>query len=286
MAERHARQAIEAWSQYWVRWGLGVVGGLVVLAALVAGFSLSTMSAWLTPVVSAVALVLILAIAALRPRRVALLTRMELANKQALARAASDGPARGEGTATAPRQEPLAKRDLAVSYDRGRVLRRLGAHLGFACFFLAYVWLVPVTTGRLIFGFLSAWQLAVAVAGAVRVLRWGPPGRPIIRLDADGVHVPRYGYTLPWAELAEVRLITLRTRRLQRGRPAVIVGFMPADPEAMLRELRAKGMGRRLERESRLHGTALWLADRLLGQTADQIAAAASAWAPVPVNRY
>jgi hypothetical protein len=41
---------------------------------------------------------------------------------------------------------------------------------------------------------------------------------------SGGVHMPRYRYTLPWADLAEVRLIPLpNPRRRRRRRPVAIV---------------------------------------------------------------
>ena len=46
------------------------------------------------------------------------------------------------------------------------------------------------------------------------------------------------------------------------------------------------GGARQFEKSWRLYGTPLTLADSLMDQTADKIAAAASAFAPVPVSRY
>jgi hypothetical protein len=262
---------------------------LVVAAGVVAGLSgfIGASSPGVnTGVVTAVTIVLVMAIVVGPMTRVRLLSKMEMANKMALAPADAGAHARAEGTDTVREQRTLAKQDLVVKYKRGRVLRLLGLPFGMACLLLAYALLMPIATAdRLFLGFCSAMLIAFVVMGAAQVLRWGL-GRPILTLDAEGVHMPRYSYTLPWADLAEVRLIPVRNASRRRRQPAAIVAFMPADPEATVRELRAKGGPRRFEKSCRLYGTPLTIADRLMDQTADQITAAASALAPVPVRRY
>jgi hypothetical protein len=281
VAARYARAALDG-TRRWVRWLVIVVA---VLACGIGAFSGVWSPRVSTGVITALVVMVIIVVPMLR---VSLLSKMEMANKLALAPADGGAPASAEGTATTRRQEALAGQDLVVKYNRGQVLRLLGLLFGMGCFFLAYGLLMRTDTPERWFFWLSgALLIALAVTAAVRALLWGLL-RPILTLDAGGVHLPRYGYTLPWAELAEVRLIPLPSpRRRRRRRPVAIVAFVPADPDAALREIRAKGGARQFEKSSRLYGTPLTLADSLMDQTADQIATAASAFAPtVPVSRY
>jgi hypothetical protein len=263
-----------------MRWLVIVIA---VLACGIGAFSGVWSPRVSTGVVTALVAVAIIVVPMLR---VSLLSKMEMANKMALAPAEGGAPASAEGTATTRGQPALAGQDLVVKYNRGQVLRLLGLLFAMGCFLLAYGLLMRTDTPERWFFWLSgALLIALAVTAAVRALRWGLL-RPLLTLDAGGVHMPRYDYTLPWAELTEVRLIPLPNPSRRRRRPVAIVAFVPADPDAAVREVRAKGGARQFEKSWRLYGTPLTLADSLMDQTADQIAAAASAFAPVPVSRY
>jgi hypothetical protein len=260
----------------------GVLGGLVAWSSSAGGQGTAG-----TTVLASLGLVFLAAVI-IRQLRVALLHRMDLVGRLALVPAAVGGPADGQGGAdafTLPAHESAATLDVVVRYDRGRVLRQLGLALGLACVEQAVALWLAVPAALVLFESLTVVMIVLAVMLAVRVLRWGPPGRPVLQLDASGLHLPRYRYTLPWAQLAEIRLIPLHIRR-RHGQPTVIVSFLPADPGAALRDLRSKGAGRRLEKTSRLYGTPLSFADQLMDQTAEQIAAAATRFAAVPVRRY
>ena len=279
VAERYARHALDQ-ARRRVRWLVIVVA---VLACGIGAFS----GVW-SPGVSTgfVTALVVMAIIVVPMLRVSLLSKMEMANKMALAPADGGAPASAEVTATTRPPQALAGQDLVVKYNPGRVLRLLGLLFGVGCFFLAYGLLMRTDTPERWFVWLSgALLIALAVTATVRALRWGLL-RPLLTLDAGGVHMPRYGYTLPWAELTEVRLIPLPNPSHRRRRPVAIVAFVPADPDAALREVRAQGGARQFEKSWRLYGTPLTLADSLMDQTADQIAAAASAFATVPVSRY
>ncbi len=265
----------------------GVVAGIGLTVATVAGGA-STIP------VTAIMMVLFLAVAPTSALRMRLLTRIELASRRAVAlsRAADDDLARGavltpDERAALIAQQTLAAGDLAVGFDRVRILRQQGLIFGLGAILEALAW-APGTGGaeRAYLVFLGAMMIVPVALGAVRIARWGSRKRPVMRLDDRGLHMPRYRYTLPWAELAEVRLVPLRAIRRRGGQPIMIVAFVPADAEAAVRELRANGGGRRFEQSWRLHGTPLTIADRLMTQTAEQIAATASAFAALPVRRY
>ena len=265
-------------------WALVAAATLAAVFCVVVGVVAVELSA---DTVTTIAVVLAVAIIVTRPLRVRSLTKMEMANKLALVPAADGYPVGPEDVAVSPGQEPQATRDLAVRYQRGGIMGLLGLLFGMGCLFLAYGLLTTTTatTERWLPGFFGALLIALTAVTAVQAVRWGVR-RPILALDADGVHMPRYGYTLPWAELAEVRLIPLRAPGLRRRRPIMIVAFVPADPEAALRGLRAKAGSSRFEKSRRLYGTPLTIPDWMMDQAADQIAAAASAFAAVPVRRY
>ena len=284
VAEGHARNALGR-ARRRTRWMVAIIAGLAAGVGASIGFWSPGVS---TGVVMVVTMVAVMAIILVPILRVSLLAKMEMANKMALAPAGAPAPApASQESIPEPGEQAPAGQDLAVRYNRGRVVRQLGLLFGLGCLFLAYGLLTPTTdtTERWLLVFFSALLIALAVIGAVRVLRWGLR-RPILTLDAAGVHMPRYRYTLPWPELAEVRLIPMQASRRARRQPTTIIAFVPADPQAALRALRANGAGRRFGKSCQLYGTPLTLADRLMDQPASQIAAAASAFAPVPVSRY
>jgi hypothetical protein len=284
VAQQHARAALDWWTRPRIRWLSAAAATLLAILAIVVGVLASVAS---NDFVAAVILVLVVAIVTVRPLKIRSLTMMEMANTLALPPVSDRYSVGAQDSAVAPGQEAgPGNRDLALRYDRGRVLRQLGILFVFGCLILAIAWLTPGAVERGFFVFLGVFLIGLTVLAAVRAQRWGLR-RPILTLDADGMHMPRYGYTLPWAELTEVRLIPLRyPNRRGRQRPIVIVAFVPADSEAALRELRAKGAPRRFEKSRRLYGTPLTIADQLMDQTAGQIAAAASSFAPVPVRQY
>ena len=269
VAQQYAGDALDRWSGRWARALWFAALALLFLYGAAVGYSRARAG---RGAVLAVVLLLLLAISVLPVLRARSLARMELANRLALAPAAmASGP------------QARARRVLVIGYDRDRALRGLALPLVVGCLLQAAAWLVPNVFVAAVSGLL----IVLTVAAAVRVLRRGPPGRPILRLDDRGVQIPQLGYTLPWTELAEVRLIPRHAAvRRDRGRPAVVVAFVTGDPEAALRELRVKGGGREFERARRVYGTPLAIDDQFKDEVADEIAATASAWAPVPVSRY
>jgi len=279
VAERYARHAAGA-ARGRLKWTMAAIAGLAAGVGVSAGIWSRGVTAG---VVSVATVLVVLACIAVPVLRLTQLLKVEMANKMALAPA---GASAGAAGTPAPGEWAPAGRELAVKYHWGRILRQLGPLFGIGCLFLVYGLLIPNgTMESLLLLVISSLLIATTVLAAIRVLRWGLR-RPILTLDADGVHMPRYRYTLPWPELAEVRLVRLRASRRGRRPPATIIAFVAADPQAAVRALRANGAGRRCEKSCRLYGTPLTLVDRLTDQPADRITAAATAWAPVPVRQY
>jgi hypothetical protein len=83
--------------------------------------------------------------------------------------------------------------------------------------------------------------LALAASYAFYLARWILPGHPLIQLDARGVYHARLGYLLSWSDVTEIRLYPFRAASaspaLLGSAPPVMVAFVPADPDAILRAM-------------------------------------------------
>ena len=135
-------------------------------------------------------------------------------------------------------------------------------------------------------GFFAVFGLLIGVPQVVLLARWVLPGRPVVELDAGGVHLPSIACDLPWDSLTEVRLVPVRYgRRGDRG--AVVVAFVPQDPASVLGAVTVgRRRRKRMERSLRVYGTPLTMSDGLLDHSGEQVAAAAAGFAAVPVRRY
>ena len=300
VAARYARWYLDArtWQARTQRLALGVVILDVLVAAGVLGWlsggpvadrpsTLEKTLIWLVAVVIAVAVVLPYA---MRKGRIIRRYRLELANKltlESVAVAAGAGPLR---SAAAP--APATGRELSVRYDRRRVLRQSAWLLGLlGCMAIVLVDQglsagITVTFDALC-AFLVVFGLLVVAPHVVLLVRWVLPGRPIVELDADGVHMASIACHVPWDALAEVRLVPVRyAKRGAQG--AVVVAFVPQDPPALVAAITgvSRPRRRRLERSLRVYGTPMSISDNVIDHPAEQIAAAAAAFAAVPVRRY
>jgi hypothetical protein len=192
---------------------------------------------------------------------------------------------------TTPKDEwQVLERDLSVRYDKRWFARQWVWALAFEGVMVAWL-----AIGGLSASDVTSW--IPAMAGAVFLLllvprlvvlqvRWVSPGRPVLVLDADGVHLPSIACDLPWDLLAEVRLIPMRNVRRQ-GKGAMMVAFVPQNPSAVLNALPASGgLRTRMERSLRMHGTPLTVCDNTMDHEGEEIAAAAAAFTGVPVRRY
>jgi hypothetical protein len=230
--------------------------------------------------------------------RTSRLVRIEAVNKLALGGSLVDDEADDEvGAAPAVAGfEPSASASLAVRYEPRRVMRAVVRLLVPMCLVvaLAVVWwtsggLAGLSHDVALLAFCTAViafpVLVLAFACAVLV-RAALTRRLLLALDADGLHLPDIACTLPWAELAEVRLISTRYGR-RNGKPAVILAFVPRDPAGVLSSIRSTGRRRqRLEKSLQVHGTPLAIVDHLADHAAAEIATAVGAFTPVAVRRY
>lgn len=304
VAARYARWYLDArtWQARTQRLALAVVILDVLVGAGVLGWlsggpvadrpsTLEKTLIWLVAVVIAVAVVLPYAI---RKGRIIRRYRLELANKltlESVAVAASAGQAAGPPrSAAAP--APSTGRELSVRYDRRRVLRQSAWLLGLLCCMAIVLAAQGLSAGITVTfdalcAFLVVFGLLVVAPHVVLLVRWVLPGRPIVELDADGVHMPSIACHVPWDSLAEVRLVPVRyAKRDAQG--AVVVAFVPQDPPALVAAITgvSRPRKRRLERSLRVYGTPMSISDNAIDHPAEQIAAAAAAFAAVPVRRY
>jgi hypothetical protein len=306
VAARYARWYLDArtWHARTQRLAIGLVAADVLVASGVLGWlsggpvadrpsAVDKALIWLVAVVIALA---ILTPYAVRKVRIIRLYKLELANRLALesmaeATSAETGPPTAEW-APAAEPAPAAERDMRVRYDRRRVARQCVWVLLVACCMLVVLageWLsgpgMTPTVGALC-GLFAIFGLLIIVPQVVLLARWVLPGRPIVELDAEGVHMPSIAYDLPWSSLAEVRLIPMRyARRGSQG--AMVVAFVPQDPPAVLGAI-AGGRRRRkrLERSLGVYGTPLSVCDNVIDHSGEQIAAAATTFATVPIRRH
>lgn len=160
------------------------------------------------------------------------------------------------------------------------------------CAIAAYGWWQVAGRGHVnvallaLAGVLTAGGLLSIVPLTVVLVRSVVAPRPVVAMDSGGLQLPDFAGSLPWAELAEVRLISGRGFP-RSGQPYTIVAFVPRDPASVLSSLRPTGRRRRkLEKLLQLYGTPLVVADLLADHSGAEIAAAAAAFTVAPVRRF
>jgi hypothetical protein len=297
IAARHARRYLDA--RTWQARTQWLAIGLFLADVLVAGIVLGWLSGgpaasrpgalersliWLAAVLIGVAIV---APYAGRKVRIIRLYRLELANKLTLGSVALAGaapwPAAGGPALT-------AGRELSVRYDKRRVLRQCSWMLAIAGCMVVILVGQGLSAGITpefcaVAGFFAVFGLLLVVPQVALLARWVLPGRPIVEVDAAGVHMPSIACDLPWDQLAEVRLLPLRYAR-RGGQGAMVIAFVPRDPPAVLAAIAGSRGRQRLARSLRVYGTPLSISDGLIDHSAEQVAAAAAAFAALPVRRY
>jgi hypothetical protein len=271
------------------------IPAVIELGSVPAGRIASTPVLALAVVAAVVVMVLValLLVRARRSFRVRLLIRMEAANWLAL-------PPPAARTVIASPEPPSTDHHQAVriTYGMARVwvliARALLAALGvLAGVFGALILSGPLRVLLLVLIAIPLLVVLVAIGLAVYlVIRWVLPRRPVITMDRDGIHFTAVSHTLSWPELTEIRFFPVRPSQPRKPGRAVPPGriylaFVPPHPAELLIALRISRF--RLlncERCLRVFGTPIVIADRLLDHSADEIAAAAARYAPVPLRRY
>jgi hypothetical protein len=303
IAARHARRYLDA--RTWHTRAQWLAIGLFLADVLVAGIVLGWLSGgpaasrpgalersliWLAAVLVGLA---IMAPYVARKVRIIRLYRLELANKLTLGSVAPAGAAALWPTAGGPAgggPALTAGRELSVRYDKRRVLRQCSWVLSIAGCLVVILVGQGLSTGitpafGAVAGLFAVFGLLLVVPSVVLLARWVLPGRPIVELDADGVHMPSIACDLPWDQLAEVRLLPLRYAR-RGGQGAMVIAFVPRDPPAVLAAITGGRRRKRLARSLRVYGTPMSVSDGLIDHSAEQVAAAAAAFAALPVRRY
>jgi len=304
IALRYARWYLDARTRRGRRQylAIGLAIAVIVAAAVVLGWFSGGPAAgrpsagekdlvWLAATLVAAA---ILITSAARKTRLMRVYRLELANKpmvDAAVWASAGDAARSTTRPSTTGATPATGQELNVRYDRRRVMRR-SARLLLIVFFtsaaiagegLSDSFAAPIFF--VVCGFLVGLMALMIVPQVMMLVRWVLPGRPLLVLDSGGVHLPSISCDLPWDLLTEVRLTPMRYGR--RGdQEALVVAFVPQDPSAVLAAIPGGGRRRdRLERSVRVYGTPLSVRDKVIDHSGEQIAAAATSFAAVPVRR-
>jgi hypothetical protein len=201
------------------------------------------------------------------------LLRMEQANAPALLAAEAPAPPAGP-----PPLAPAPGERFTAGIDHRKVLR---AYVRSAALVVVLL-VLALSSGDPVFSvpalFLFILNAGLLGRGAVR---WRRQRTAVVTLDATGLELPAHELTAGWAEITEIRIVSLRGDR----HPARVVVFVPADPEALLGRIPARRL-RAARRATGVYGSPVAIADPGLDRTGEEIAAAAVALAGLPVRRF
>jgi hypothetical protein len=271
IAVGYARTRLGARSRHLLR-SLLVALGTLLLAMAAAAIAVSMDRPKLASVLSVLIIMPVLVTFAIARTRLRLrLIRMENANTPALLASETFPPS--------PEPAPGTGEPVKIAYERGAVLRQ-------------YARLLAISAAAIV-GMFFLWGryalLFVALFGPIWVLlghhllRWVLPRRPVLVLDDAGVNI-RDTLRVPWSAITEIRVHPLRGTNRPNPSNRVVV-FVCADPEAPLAQLTGpRRSGAR--RATTYYGSPLAVAGRSLDHTVEQIAAAATAFHPVPVRHF
>jgi hypothetical protein len=204
-------------------------------------------------------------------RRQFRLMRMENLNSRHLGSAAR--PAISEGT-------PAGER-LDVRYDFRALLRSwtlTGAIL------IGAPALAVVTGEPFIYVPMIVVMSVMAVVVIVPALRVLPRrDKPVLTLDSGGVSLPQSDFTLPWHQIATVRVLPMPHGAGRRGRHRVVT-FVPDDVEQVIQSAPPK-LAKSMRRATAFYGSPLVVIDKGLTSSADEITRAAESFGCLKVHQ-
>lgn len=256
------------WLRNWPRWVVIIALGAV--AGVLNAFSSSAAVSAMFAVLWVVFLVVVTGSGVLSRRRDVALLRMENVSAARLWPVESPPVPAPLGVMNGP---------VAFSFAKRALFRAYGTFIGVVLVFAILVWsqgrIVTEVFLTVIFGMLLAMI-------AYNTIRWAKPWLPPLVLDQDGISLPPQRVRVPWSEVTEIRVTPVRggSRRTSGRR---VTSFMVADAEAVLAQYRGAPL-KRARRSVTAYGTPFSVADLLLERTADDIVAAAGAFARLPVR--
>jgi hypothetical protein len=257
-----------AWLRNWPRWVVIIALGAV--AGVLNAFSSSAAVSAMYAVLWVVFLVVVTGSGVLSRRRDVALLRMENVSAARLWPVESPPVPAPSGVMNGP---------VAFSFAKRALFRAYGTFIGVVLVFAILVWsqgrIVTEVFLTVIFGMLLAMI-------AYNTIRWAKPWLPPLVLDQDGISLPPQRVRVPWSEVTEIRVTPVRggSRRTSGRR---VTSFMVADAEAVLAQYRGAPL-KRARRSVTAYGTPFSVTDLLLERTADDIVAAAGAFARLPVR--
>ena len=208
------------------------------------------------------------------------------------------GPAVASPSPVARPEAALGHPGLTLRKDRRIVVRGFLTLLATACgaalgewYFLAHETGLGRDAGAVVALVFLVVALALAVFYAFYLVRWILPGHPLIELDARGVYHARLGYLLPWSDVTEIRLYPFRAAStspaLLGSAPHVMVAFIPADPDAILRAIPGNPFRKWQQRRAFLtYGSPMVIASLTVDHPAEEIIQTATALSGLPLRRY
>ncbi|MCW2930361.1 MAG: hypothetical protein JWM19_1323, partial [Actinomycetia bacterium] len=235
-------------------------------------------------------LVVVVVIQVREARRTMLLDRVANAN--------GPGPAVASPAPVASPEAALGHPGLTLREERRVVVRGFLTLLATACvaglgewYFLAHETGLGRDAEAVMALVFLVVALALAAFYAFYLVRWILPGHPLIELDARGVYHARLGYLLPWSDVTEIRLYPFRAASvspaLLGSAPLVMVAFMPADADAILRAIPGNPFRKWQQRRAFLtYGSPMVIASLAVDHPAEEIAQTATTLSGLPLRRY
>ncbi|GAA4559248.1 hypothetical protein [Planotetraspora kaengkrachanensis] len=250
-------------------WGAFVLVAVAVAAVVIEVTSGSKAGFTLLPLLTVGAIVVYLW--RLMRRQIAL-TRMETLNSQSLPVAAP--PPMPSGT-------PSDGEPLVVGYD----FKALRGSWALSAVLIIGVPALAIATGRpYIYIPMTIAMGAMAIFTIVTTARVVARRKtPVLVLDSTGVSLPQYDFTVPWPQIATVRVLPLPRGSGRRGKHRMIV-FVPLDNQLILQSAPPK-LANSMRRAMGFYGSPIVVMDKGLNTGAEEIVGAAATLGGVQAER-